>query len=115
MKPGQVCLSVCLCVLWMNNLHGCYDTGRDTHRHMTQRLSLSLQTRRTRLQILNLSDPTKHIAINIDSPNTEYEAEGLTVTNVKIPSKVFRYASRNPVKKVADIGTNGAIPNCLSS
>ena len=70
---------------------------------------------RTRLQILNLSDPTKHIAINIDSPNTEYEAEGLTVTNVKILSKVFRYASRNPVKRSTDIGTNGAIPNCLSS
>ncbi len=88
----------------------------EIHRHMTQtRACLSLQTRRTGLQILNLSDPTKHIAINIDSPNTEYEAEGLTVTNVKIPSKVFRYASRNPVKRLTDIGTNGAILNCLRS
>ena len=73
----------------MNNLRGCYDTGRDTETetHMTQTSLSPCTAAHHGLQILNLSDPTKHIAINIDTPNTEYQAEGLTVTNVKISAK----------------------------
>ena len=84
-KPGQVCL----CVMdeqspWLLRYRERY-RDRDTH-DSEQPFPVHSGAPRG-LQILNLSDPTKHIAINIDSPNTEYQAEGLTVTNVKISAK----------------------------